>query len=720
MRYAYLPNRKTNQTDPIPCYCVNEFPYNQLQTSAQSFSRGHQKETYQRNIATFDIETTTDEHTEIAWMYHWHMCIDGICAYGRTWKEWETFLQNLKDLLNLSQERKLAIYVHNLGFEYQFMKAFLRRSCGDLKIFAPQKRKPLRVNVDGFEFRCSWKLSNMTLEKFLENEHGVSHTKMSGDLDYRIIRTPKTKLTDKEFSYCIGDVLGLYEAIVSRLEADKDTLMSIPMTSTGYPRRDCRNASRKQNGYREMFHRNAITKTTYTMLREAARGGDTHANRRYSGRIIEDVDCYDVQSSYPYIMMTKKYPMTAFTPYGEIETHAELEELLQTKACLFRWTAVGVHIKDGYGMPYIPDSKCRQLVKGQIDNGRVLNADGLSMTLTEHDYRIIKKQYDIDEEYVLDMHTAELGKLPKCIRDVIMEYYRAKCELKVKKKELEKQGIDTSDIEYLYDRSKNKLNGIFGMCYTDPVHEVISECEDGSWKAEMPDIDEALEKYNKSRNSFLVYSWGVWTTAHARAHLDRLREAAGEEGLIYQDTDSEKGVNIHHERIEAENRKIRKECEEYHAYCDVGGERYYLGEYEREDGYKRFKTLGSKKYAYDGSVPRGGEHKKVKISGVNIGTPPKHGAIKKRGIRKLHVTVSGVNKGKAPAELGKLDNFRLGFVFREAGGLELKYFESDITDLKINDETIETASGIAMLPSTYTIGITRGYDKIIGLDPCEI
>lgn len=692
MRVVNLPNRKTGKIDAMPAYTGEDFPYDDLSIRARSYSKGHKKVTYLDTWSTFDIETTTLTK-EIAWMYHWQMCVGGILAYGRTWKEWESFLNRLIETMEVSQERKFVIYIHNMGFEFQFMKDFLKRSFGEFRIFAPQKRKPIRIECDnGLEFRCSWKLSNMSLEMFTDTEKDVEHVKMAGDLDYRKTRTPKTELTDIEFAYCMADVLGLYEAVKCKMEEDQDSLNSIPMTSTGYPRRDCRKASQGQKGYRDMFKRNALNKNTYTLLKEAARGGDTHANRRLSGRIIEDVMCYDVQSSYPYVMMTKEYPMTAFTPYGDIEKRKELEDLLESKACLFRITMVGVRIKDEVSMPYISDSKCREIVSPLLENGRILKADGLSMTVTDIDYRIIKEQYDIEEEYIADMHIAEYGPLPESLRNVIKYYFEQKCILKHDMKEAEKIGDQEQyeKLQYLYGKIKNKLNGIFGMCYTDPVHnEVIME-EDGSWKERQPDIEEALQKFNKSRNSFLIYSWGVWTTAHARAHLNRLRLAAGQEKVVYQDTDSVKGGDLNDYRIQEENGKIMQEDKEHGAYLDYAGKTYYLGVYEREPDCKRFKTLGAKKYAYED------------MSG------------------KLHVTVSGVGKKKAPGELGRIENFKIGFIFKEAGGLELHYNESPIHQITMNGDTFETASSIAMLDSTYTLGITKGYEEVIGMSLDEI
>lgn len=681
MREFILPD-KLNHPDRFMAYEASEFPFEKLTSIA---IKTRKQGAYLTNICTYDIETTSMVQGDLkyGYMYHWQMCVDGICVYGRYWQEWTVFLKRLSDALEVDENRRLVIWVHNLGFEYQFMKHFLRRDFGDISVFAPQPRKPLRVTTDsGLEFRCSWKLSNMSLEKFTQNELYCQHVKRAGDLNYSILRTPATPLTDKEFGYCMCDVLSLYEAIKSIMQSEHDTMESIPMTSTGYVRRDCRKAARNERGYRNMFKSCRMDMETYKLLKEASRGGDTHANRKRAGRVIRDVDSYDVQSSYPAMMLLRKFPMTKFQPYGELETKAELQELLETKACLFRLTLTGLRVREEYAFPYISDSKCSKLLGPLLDNGRVLKADGLTISVTDVDYKIIAKQYEFDEIYVQDMEIAEYGYLPDSIRSVVYNYFARKTELKYKKDLA--SGSEKEELEYLYGKAKNKLNGIFGMCFTDPVHDEVFELEDGRWKKRKPDdIQAALDKYNKSRNSFLVYAWGVWVTAHARKHLADLVDAAGQEASLYCDTDSDKGHDMDHAAIEACNERIKAECEERGAYYDCNGIRYYLGIYEREKPYRAFKTLGAKKYMY-------------------------------RDKSGNHVTISGVNKKKGSVEIKSLYNFKTGFIFRQAGGVELAYHEAPIKQLNIDGCTFESASSVCVTDSTYTLSVTDDYKNIIG------
>lgn len=688
--------------DNIPAYEAHEFDFQHLKITAIKARKKHPAE-YIYDFATFDIESTTIDmpSDSYGFMYHWQMCVAGAAVYGRTWAEWVSFMKRLIAHYHLHKERRIAIYVHNLAFEFQFIRDFLNRDLGGFDLFATGSRTPLRLDTEtGLEFRCSYKLTNMTLEAATLNEYGVEHIKAAGDLDYKKIRTPDTPLNDIEFGYCISDVISLYELIKCRMKNEGDNIDSIPMTSTGYVRRDCRRSCRNDPDYWPMFHKLQLPENVYIMLKEAGRGGNTHANRYLSGRIWGNVDSYDFVSDYPAQMMLRKFPMSKFEPYGDFETNEEFQYILDTYACLFHVTLVNPRVKNNISMPYIAFDKALSYINKsddspynmRLDNGRLLQAPMVKLCITDIDWKIIKRQYDFDEYYIEDMHIARYGDLPQQILCVVMDYFRRKTDLKAAIRA--EADIDKKlNLQYLYGKAKNRLNGIFGMCYTDPVHELYEINEAREWRHETPDIGKTLEKYNRSRNSFLYYAWGIWITCWARLALDELIIAAGEERVIYCDTDSAKVIQANANQIEAYNRRIITLAEERGAYADEGGKRYYMGiaEKENKDTIAQFKTLGAKKYCY--------------IDGEG-----------------MHITISGVSTARdrvtkipiAVTELKTIDNFKPGFIFRAAGGKELVYNDSEIHFIEINGVQIETASNIAMLDSTYTIGITGEYAELIG------
>lgn len=711
MRVCRLLN-KEGKKELIRAYHVNEFSVYWL-NNWDYYERPNRKQPpkrYCKNIITFDIETTTLPESKTGFMYIWTMVIDGYLIYGDTWRQWLDFMDRLADWLECDFETRLVCWIQNLSFETQFMKDFLHAAFGDCEVFATDKRKPIKFIVPdkGLEFRCTYRLSNMNLAAMAKNELAVKHLKLVGDLDYSKCRVPGTPLTIQEFSYCGSDTYVLYEWVKARLDEYKDDFFSIPVTSTGYVRRDLRAATKKDRRYRDYFKRNLMSEEVYYMLKEAGRGGNTHANRHYVDRIMKDVDSFDETSAYIYALF-KKYPITKFTKYGKPVDVAEFKRLKNKYCMLFRIILNNPRVKKDVPVPYIPvakltnRSRCGKVVN---DNGRVLAMqDGgqIYLTVTELDFDIILKEYDFDNVAIYDVYTARKGYLPRCIRDELLKYFKEKCELKIKIKKKEaaldvaisserkKQlRAELAELQYYYQKSKNRLNSIFGLMYTDPVRDLYEIDEEANWKdVQKANVAEALEKYNTSYNSYLVYAHGVYCTAYARDLLEKVIEATGtgKNLCLYCDTDSSKCKLEDFEPIEKLNEAIKKDAEKIGAYVDVEGERFYLGvlEHETKRGkYTGFITQGAKKYAYT----------------------DKDG---------LHVTVSGVVKAKAPKELKSLDNFRKGFVFRDAGGNTLVYNDEGIHTIEVDGVEIETASNAAILPDTYTIGRTHEYERIIEL-----
>lgn len=171
-------------------------------------------------------------------MYEWSFSFGGYVLIGRTWEQFIDLIDGLCDVLHVEQSQRLVIYVHNLAFEFQFMRKFFEWT----DVFSMDIRKPIRALTDrGVEFRCSLSLSGYNLESVANNLQTADIKKLKGDLDYSLIRTPLTPLTAEELQYCINDVQIVVAYIGERIAYDKG-IARIPMTKTGYVRRFCRNA----------------------------------------------------------------------------------------------------------------------------------------------------------------------------------------------------------------------------------------------------------------------------------------------------------------------------------------------------------------------------------------------------------------------------------------------------------------------------------------------
>ena len=108
-----------------PVYTVEDFPYEILRFFPRAKRpKGKPRpdaKSYADVIATFDIETTNLPEIKQAVMWHWQTCIDGIVVTGRTWDEYDRFLDAIDR--NMPKGLTLVFYVHNLAFEFEFLRA---------------------------------------------------------------------------------------------------------------------------------------------------------------------------------------------------------------------------------------------------------------------------------------------------------------------------------------------------------------------------------------------------------------------------------------------------------------------------------------------------------------------------------------------------------------------------------------------------------------------
>ena len=634
----------------------------------------------------FDIETTLldDIQQSVMYIWQWQFGTD-YTVIGRTWDEFLTLQKRIKACL--PADAWLVVYVHNLAYEHCWLKGIYDFTPDE--VFAIASRKPVKCDMwQTFEFRCSYKLTNMSLKQFTSRMR-VEHQKLSGEeFDYSVKRYPWTELSEEELEYCVNDVLGLVEAVNALMERDGDTLQTIPLTSTGYVRRNAKRAMR-QNVHHAFVHSILPDFEVYTALREAFRGGNTHASRFMAGDIVENVHSADRSSSYPAVMCNCEYPMTQFVPLLKSELNAGYISRcinIRHKAMLLRIGIKDLRLRNPYwSCPYLSSDKCRNTddVIDTYDNGRIISAHYIETTVTDIDLEIITRQYK-GEIIFLQGWYSSYKKLPQPLIDEVIKYYRDKTELK---------GVKGQEV--YYDKAKALLNSLYGMMAQDPVKHSIVFQKVGDWEEDstISSID-LLEKSNK--RAFLAYQWGVWVTAHARKALEegiRLVHETEGASFVYCDTDSVKYIG----RVDwtAYNNQRIDECKESGSYAtDPSGVTHFMGVFETEDNpetgyaYRYFKTLGAKKYAY----------------------------IEKEG-EGVHCTIAGVNKKKGGKELdenGGLEAFDEGFVFVEAGGTQAVYNDDPpVRSVVIEGHVLPITSNVAILPSEYTLGITGEYERIL-------
>lgn len=573
--------------------------------------------------SSFDIEVTSwndgnDENgnpVRCATMYIWQFGLNGSVIYGRTWEEFGNFLEKLVDYLELSERRHLVIYVHNLGYEFQFIRTYFEWD----KVFAIKQRRPVYAICGGLEFRCSLFLSNYALAYIGDNLlHEYPVKKLVGNLDYSKPRHSSTPLTEKELAYCVNDVKVVMSYIQEKIEQDGD-ITKIPLTNTGYVRNYCREEcffeglspldtegrkKVKMNYAAIMKSLQVQSEDEYKQMQRAFMGGFTHASALYSGQILTDLGSADLTSSYPYTIVAQYFPVTKGEFIGTISDIDVLKHYLNKYCCIFDVEFTNLKPRVEFENP-LSESRCWCSNDKRVNNGRLVSASKCVTTLTELDFDTIAKFYAWSSMKVSNLRIYRRGYLPKALILAVLKLYEDKTTLK---------GIVGKEVEYLV--SKNMINAAFGMMVTAIIRDEYAYDNTMGWAKLEADVVSQLTSYNNNFNRFLYYGWGVWVTAHARHNLFSAIYEFGED-YVYSDTDSIKGINFqdHMEYFKKYNDQVfdnlLKMCNFYNISFNKcrpknkKGEEKLIGVWEIEEGYKVFKTVGAKRYLYvnrDGSL----------------------------------------------------------------------------------------------------------------------
>ena len=591
--------------------------------TASAARTSYQKPYYVDIAATFDIETTVVENlgfprreegkfSHFNYCYCWQACFNGILVFGRYIDEWFTLCNRLSGVLG---DKRLLIYVHNIAYEYNNLAEYFIKNADhpEKDLFFRDRVHPLYILNKSIEYRCSYQLTHKSLEK-LSKEVGLEK---SGDLDYNIPRHSETPLTETEIEYCLRDVYNLYKwiekeyRVYSESIKKKPHLCYMPLTQTGYVRYDIKHDF--SNTKKGAFYNkdNFLTEEQYNVCHAAFRGGDTHAAyfhlcKTYDNSVVRH---RDFTSAYPAKLVLEKYPWKGFKN-GERETLNYYYDLINRgKAVIATLDLRNVELKDGL-TSYIAVSSCHYISKERIiENGRVMSAEQILLTVTEIDFSVIVDVYNFDIAGVTNIIYASKAYVPPELAKIVLKYFAAKTTLK---------GVPNGENEYRL--SKEKLNAIYGCAATALRRPKIVV------DTETFDTLEQSQEYKEGR--VLPYAIGVYITAYLRADLNYFKNLLKRD-FLYCDTDSI--FYLQNEKFEKEveryNKRNREKLHQLAERLNVDidfvmpknpkGERQYLGEFMADDDYiiDRFITCGAKRYVTE-RTERGQKRVDMTFSGV--------------------------------------------------------------------------------------------------------
>ena len=134
----------------------------------EEYQKGKQTKTEVADIFTFDIETTSiwnidghittykdcytekqyNESEKKAFCYIWQFGINDTIYFGRYIDDFVQFITYVTKNINTTE--KPIIWVHNLSYEFQFLREYLEKY-DNINMFARTERKPIKFVWNGIE-----------------------------------------------------------------------------------------------------------------------------------------------------------------------------------------------------------------------------------------------------------------------------------------------------------------------------------------------------------------------------------------------------------------------------------------------------------------------------------------------------------------------------------------------------------------------------------------
>lgn len=644
-----------------------DFDYMRLSGIKTLTRKSRKKELYNNAVIMLDTETskknskTNKDNHIVAFTISIRSNNENIATlWGRTPVE---CMDCIERMLKAMPGDHTIIYVHNLAYDYIFLRLFLFERFGyPVKALNTNSHYPIRIEFEGgLVLRDSLILAQKSLEKWAE-DMGVEHKKAVGYWDYDKIRTQHEEFTPEELTYIEHDTLAGVECIDKLAKELHHYIYAMPYTATGIIREITYKEGNK-NGAHDLFTRISPDYSIYKLLELCFHGGYTHANRYLINKVMTGlITCYDFTSSYPFCMLAYKYPMGKFTKFRD----ASIDDIIAHSdkyAFITKLILVNVEVKDNsVVMPILQASKVVNSVNMIVDNGRILQASYIEIYVSELTLRIIREQYRFRKHICTDIYYATKRYLPRWFTDIVYKLFYDKSTLK---------GKDPLN----YQISKGKLNSCYGMSVQKAIQdEIVENYDTGEYSIYHKNNIEEYNKYLNNRKKVLPYQWGCWVTEYAQYNLI-MKLGPCADTWIYSDTDSVYGINFDHRKIRAYNDECIKLLTD-RGYPPVvyEGKTYALGVATLDGEYSEFKTVGAKRYCC----------RSVKDN-------------------KLKITVAGVPKKGASALNDDINNFSKGFIFPgTVSGKkqhEYRYVDAIYTD---KDGNI-TGDSINLTPCDYLL-----------------
>lgn len=611
-------------------------------------------------FGTLDIETSVTEY-DIAYSYQQGFAVfnsltDELIAYEET----RDIVKLVDNIINLSavveKDSRFIIFVHKLSYDITFFRQTLINRMADFYNEKPDGIYEelltgaidwLSFRIKNIEFRCSYKLTQMSLYTFTKTMN-IANRKLLGANDYGLHYSDE-ELPKEYNDYMYNDTVGLGQAICKLMKLEGLTLTTLPYTATGFVRKDIMKAFKSDITAITQAKRCRPNPAEFKLWTEALSGGLSQVNKRYKNKVVIGdtktafIRHRDFVSHYPTVMLTKKFPMSKGiretfdideSTYSNIDKLTDIankfkqlvysdEYLIIATVDIYNYRSKQDSIRflpptDKIKKHISEDEYSTTYYSNKIDS----NEGVIRLTLSTPDLQCLYEYAESDMILPVNVYKYKMGRLPKQIIDTIKKYFTDKSIIKEKIKSAKRNNNEALLLELsaTYSRAKVKLNSCAGMMMQKPMQDSYELSIDGTqsealkWDLSTTEkINEILDSYygthNKrgqmDRGRCLSLLHAVFITAYGRQELLRACNAVGWENVIYVDTDSlfYKSTPEVEARLEELNKRYRQEAIDNEAFVtfkiDDETKTSYLS--YLEDEYHTitiFKAISAKRYLY--------------------------------------------------------------------------------------------------------------------------
>ena len=564
----------------------------------------HRKREYFKYFGVLNLSVSALSE-EIGTCYLWTFEMNDKIVYGRSISELADFFERFRQIILKSRRSS-----YTMNFILYLQKAqdlfyFIYRN----DKFDFDKNEVIYFNRSNevFKFYFNKCFEVRSLEMLTEYELETYSDILENDfkIDYFIenrIYGSKSFLSMVILNYYEKKTKVLHDFIKNFYFADyvdrKGTsVANIPVTSTGDVKRILRKAHGKKAeyeinrdfqffccGYNSSYKKDSI-------FDGISKTGFTRYNDNFSNIDLENIESWDYDSFYPYLLLTKKFPC-------EIQEEPFLEDaffqkryydqIMKNEAAFFievtfkKIKAVNMNLSflSGKSKNYLYGKNVKKDAQGSLKS-----ADVITYRMTGIDLQNVMKFYEVEEMRFNKVYSAHYAFLP-------LWYRRAVVALYVEKEKLKKYRHRSKVDEEKYKQAKRRLNRLYGVLIESPDRFYKFIDSNGNIKN-----SDALT--NENDKSHYAYQWGIYVTAYARDII--LRWASFLKGnFIYCDVDCIKfkydkiALDLI-ERVNAETKKYIKKLTYYYHFNFEGFED--IGQLKNEGRSELFKVLGVKRYA---------------------------------------------------------------------------------------------------------------------------